>query len=69
MQRSIALLGDFCQIYRKDMKELINIEKIRQIFNSIREFRLNKNTKDILKHAEDVINKYILSLIIILFRK
>lgn len=55
MQTSIALIGDFCDIYKKEMRELINLNIIKNIFESIKENKLNRKTKEIIRYSEEVI--------------
>ncbi len=55
MQTSIALIGDFCEVFKKEMRELINIDYIKNIFESIKEHKLSKKSREIIKYSEEVI--------------
>lgn len=54
MQTSIALIGDFCEVYRKEMIELINIEIIKSIIELMKEYKMNKKLKELIRHSEQV---------------
>jgi len=54
MQTSISLIGDFCDTYKNEMKELINIDLVKNIFDSLKEHKLNRKLKEIIKYSEQV---------------
>lgn len=57
MQASISLIGVFCDAYKKEMRELLNVEIIKNMFESINDYKLNRKSKEMIDYSKEV-NQY-----------
>lgn len=48
------MIGDLCDAYPRELASLIDLNLIKEMSQDIKEYKLNKNTKEAIKFAESV---------------